>query len=52
MRILNSCAVWQDSILQSGVRANQSSRTPILDCLYSSRHQRSLIFLQLWTGGS
>ena len=40
------CVVQQDSILQAGVCASQSSRTPMLDCSYSRRHQRSLI-LQL-----
>jgi len=38
MRILNSCVVYQNSILQSGVCANQSSRTPMLNCLYLTRH--------------
>jgi len=47
MSILNSCAVLQDSILQSGVCASRSSHTfSMLDCSYSTRHQRSLI-LQL-----
>jgi len=48
MRILNSCVVLQDSILQTGVCASRSSHTlSVLDCSYSTRHQRSLI-LQLW----
>ena len=37
------CVVQQDSILQTGVCASQSSRTPTLDWLYSTRHSRSLI---------
>ena len=41
------CVVWQDSILQTGVCARQSSRTlSVLHCSYSTRHRRSLI-LQL-----
>jgi len=32
------CVVEQDSILQAGVCASQSSRTPMLDCSYSTRH--------------
>ena len=40
------CVVQQDSILQAGVCASQSSRTPMLNCSYSRKHQRSLI-LQL-----
>ena len=32
------CVVQQDSILQAGVCASQSSRTPMLDCSYSTRH--------------
>jgi len=39
MPILSSCEVQQDSILQTGVCASQSSRTPMLDCLYSTRHR-------------
>jgi len=47
MRILNSCVVLQDSILQTGVCTSRSSHTlSVLDCSYSTRHQRSLI-LQL-----
>jgi len=47
MRIFNSCAILQDSILQTGVCASRSSHTLcMLDCSYSARHQRSLI-LQL-----
>jgi len=45
MRILNSCVVLQDSILQTGVCASRSSRTvSMLDCSYSTRHQYSLIW--------
>jgi len=45
MHILNSCVVLQDSILQTGVCARQPSRTlSMLDCLYSTRYQRNLIF--------
>jgi len=37
MRILNSCVVEQDSILQTGECSSQSSRTlSMLDCLYST----------------
>jgi len=35
MRILNSCVVWQDLVLQTGVCVRQSSRTlcvPLLVC--------------------
>jgi len=47
MRILNSRVAYQDSIFQTVVYASQSSRTfSMLDCSYSTRHQRSLI-LQL-----
>jgi len=47
MRVLNSCVILQGSNLQIGVCASWSSYTPsMLDCLYSKRHQRSLI-LQL-----
>jgi len=46
MRLRNSYVVEQDSILQTGVCASQSSRTlSMLDCSYSTRHQRSLILL-------
>jgi len=38
------CVVQQDSILQTGVCASQSSRTPMLGCSYSKR-QRSLNLL-------
>jgi len=39
MRIINSCVVLQDSILQTRVCASQSSRTlSVLDCSYSTRH--------------
>jgi len=39
MRILNSCAVQPDSILQTGVCVRQSSRTlSVLHCSYSPRH--------------
>jgi len=45
MRILNSCVVLQYSILQTGVCASRSSHTlSMLDCSYSTRHQRSFIF--------
>jgi len=38
MRILYSCAVYQNSILQTGVCASQSSGTPsMLNCSYSTR---------------
>jgi len=38
MRILNSCVVQQDSILQTGERASRSSRTPsMLYCSYSTK---------------
>ena len=48
MRILNSCVVLQDSILQTGVCARRSSHTlSMLDGSHSTRHQRSII-LQLW----
>jgi len=47
MRILNYCVVLQDSIFQTGVCASRSIHTlSMLDCPYSTRHQRSLI-LQL-----
>jgi len=48
MRILNSCVVWQESILQTGVCVSQSSNRTfsVLDCSYSTRHLRSLV-LQL-----
>jgi len=47
MRILSSCLILQESILQTGVCASRSSHTPsMLDCSYSTKHQRSLI-LQL-----
>jgi len=48
MRILNPCAVWQDSILQTVVCTNQSNRTLMLGYSYWTR-QRSLI-LQLQIG--
>jgi len=38
MRILNSFLVWEDSILQTGVCASQSSLIPMLNCSYSTRH--------------
>jgi len=39
MRILNSCVVQQDSILQTGVCVRQSSRTlSMLQCFYLTRH--------------
>jgi len=39
MRILNSCVVEQDSILQTGVCVRQFSRTlTMLHCFYSTRH--------------
>ena len=48
MRIIHSCSVLQDSILQTGVRARRSSHTlSMLDGSHSTRHQRSII-LQLW----
>jgi len=34
------CVVQQDSILQTGVCTSQSSRTPMLDSSYSTRHCR------------
>jgi len=47
MRILNSCVILQDSILPTGVCDSRSSHPlPMLDCSFSTRHQRSLI-LQL-----
>jgi len=39
MHIINSCVVKQDSILQTGVCARRSSRTPMLDC---ARIQRDM----------
>jgi len=45
MRILHSCEVLQDSILQTGVCASWSSHTlSLLHYSYSKRHQRSIIF--------
>jgi len=39
MRILNSCVLQQDSILQTGVGVSQSSHTlSMLDCSYSAIH--------------
>jgi len=39
MRILNSCLVQQDSILQTGLCSSQSSHTLcMLDCSCSIRH--------------
>jgi len=39
MRILNSCVVQKDSILQTGICARQPSRTlSMLHCSYSTRH--------------
>jgi len=39
MRILNSCVVEPDLILQTGVFVRQSSRTvSMLHCSYSTRH--------------
>jgi len=32
------CVLLQDSMLQTGVCASQSSRIPMLDCSYSTRH--------------